>query len=455
MSLFGSSGGSSNAEAPDTIGSASQAPDTIGGGSTEAPSTIGGGSSAPDTIGGDSTEAPDRIGDAPDVIGSPSSSAAEAPDLIGDGSTRIPDSIGDDSTQAPDAIGEPSPSASQAPNTIGESSPSATNAPDSIGSESPAAQAPEVIGGKGEAVTQGISEHSKITMPDGYKAEVSGDTMSVTTPGGKTIDGLHVNKDGSLTAAAQNTLRENGLKISDHVTILHDETTADQTVSSREFVANHRDEMTTIGQREWVKGPQELGLHNHLNQDGSITIEMTGMPAGDLQNAAAEGQLNAYLSTSPGSSAQGFKIPLGPDGKATIGADSPIRALFSEDGHFQAGYEEASITKGTVEGADNIAVLATAVGENKGSFTDAVTSQTPVAEHAYTITESTTDINANSSAFVESVGTAAEFGVPIITMPAPRTQLGQTGRVTPVATPDTPGRITASYATTSGSSASG
>ena len=441
--VFSGSGGGGNGSnpAPDSVSAGNQAPNQVGG--NPAPGVVdGGGNQAPDSVGGNpAPDAVDGSNRAPDAVDGGSN---QAPSEVDGGGNRAPESV-DGSNQAPDSVdsGE-----NQAPGAVdsgnnqapGEVDSGGNQAPSEVDSGADSNPAPGEISGEHsvDTETHEISDSSDINMPSGYEAEVDGSQMTITTPDGKTINGLEINEDGSLTGGAQDKLKANGLKLSDHVNIVQGEPEVSHlTVSPNEFVKNHTNQMTTIGHREWVNGPDEFQLQNRLNSDGSITVDVSGMANSQWSAAAANGHMNIYMSASKGSSGHGFKLEIGPDGKAKIPADSPMRALFNSEGRFIGGYQEAAITGDAVNGAEHIAVLATAVGENKATITDTVTTQRPFATHSYTLSDPGVDINADNTFFSTNVGgSAADIGLtaPLFaaTTAAPRRGIGQPGvSVTP------------------------
>lgn len=430
------SGGGGHNPAPDSVSAGNQAPDSVdgnhapdsvGGGGNQAPNAVDG-NRAPNAVDG-SNRAPSEVGgssnQAPGEVGGGSN---EAPNAV-DGDNRAPNGVGGGENAAPNAVD--GSGSNRAPSEVAGGD---NQAPDSVGDHEAANPAPGEVSGEyadGDTATHEISDRSDITMPNGYKADIDGDQMSITAPDGKVINGLELNDDGSLTGAAQDTLKANGLKISDHVNIVQgNPEVSHPTVSANEFVNNHKGQMETIGHREWVNGPDEFRLLNHLNSDGSITVDISGMENSDWSAAAANGHMNLYMSASTGSSGHGFKLEIGPDGKAQIPADSPMRSLFNAEGRFIGGYQEAAITGDQVGGAENIAVLATAVGENDATITDTITTQHPFATHNYTLSEVGTDINADNALFTRDIGgSAVNIGLtaPLFaaTAAAPRKGIGE------------------------------
>jgi hypothetical protein len=258
---------------------------------------------------------------------------------------------------------------------------------------------PETVG----ANTHQISETAKFNFSEnGYQVNTEGGQVSVTTPSGEVISGLELNKDGALSQSALDSLQAHGLNVSDaKESVVGKPEVTHTKVTSTEFVRNHQKEMEKIHITKWFDNNtsrfdlNELGLQNQVNANGSLTVSIQGMTADgsfhgnsgvNWHEAARGGHMRVYLSASEGSQSHAFEVAIGADGKAVIGADSPARALFDDHGKFIGGFEQVALNGGEAEdGTQNIAVLATAVGEHKGTLTDTHETQTILTGHTYTV----------------------------------------------------------------------
>lgn len=328
-----------------------------------------------------SNETPDHLGtSAPDHVGTP--------DHIG--STSTPDQVG--TSPAPDHVGgQPAPDQIGTPGT-----------PDHIGTQPGIPDHLGTVEGIDWAGSTDISDASKLTMPEGFKAEVDGNTITVTTPEGQKISGIELNKDGSLSAASQELLRSKGLNVIDHQEVVRgkpDIQTAK--VAPSEFVQRHSDEMKKIRVTKWFDNNtsrfdlNELGLQNRMDSNGNIVISIKGMTEGgsfhgrsgvNWMEAAKDGHMKVYLSASEGTQSRAFEVQFSENGKAVIDKDSAARALFNDNGKFIGGYQQAALNGGEGKGgAEKIAVLATVVGKDTPKITDTIQTPTFQTAHHYVV----------------------------------------------------------------------
>lgn len=368
--------------------------------------------SVPDTIGGGGAPT------VPDQIGTPS-----VPAHIGGTAPSVPGSIGG-TPGVPGHIG----GAPTVPDHIG----TGPQVPDHIGNGAPSV--PEHIGGTG-GETSTLSDTSHMTLPEGYSAQVNGSELTITGPHGDTYSNLQLNQDGSLSTSAQETLRLHGFNISDHAEVVQGAPEVSHpTVSATEFVQNHKTGMKLIQRQGWMdqNSPNTpilnaLGLQNHVDSHGNIIIDVRDMTSTgsyhgansvDWHEVARSGHLKVDLSVSRGSQAHVFEVQFRPDGTAMIEKGSPEAALFDSHGNLQGGFEEATVSEGqAANGAENVVVLATVVGENKGSFTDTLTSPTLQTTHDYTVTtpqSSGATVGIQPSAFTQAPSYVAPPIIPLL-----------------------------------------
>ena len=291
----------------------------------------------------------------------------------------------------------------------------------------------------GHGETYSLSETSKVTFPEGFKAEVDGKTITVTTPSGEKITGITLEKDGSLSSESKELLKSHGFNIFDHQEVIQGKPNiSTSTVTPSEFVQNHQDQMKKIRITKWFDNNtsrydlNELGLDNHLRSDGSILVSIKGMTSGgsfhgasgvNWHEAAKDGHMKIYLSASQGTQAQAFEVQIKPDGTAIIDNNSPARALFDNNGKFIGGYEQAALNGGQgADGRENIAVLATEVGKHAPKLTETITTPTYQPTHHYILgvphqqtsstTAATTTFAPPSTTFSTATTTRRQFGGP-------------------------------------------
>jgi len=341
--------------------------------------TDGGGTATatPDHLG---TEMPDHLGTPePDHLGTPS-----GPDHLG---TQTPDHLG--TPTEPDHLGTPTTPVQPG-----------TGTPDHLGTQMPDhLGTPEHIDA---GDSEPISDTSKMNLPEGYKVEQGGNnTVTITGPDGKEYSDLSLNPDGSLSDNALQTLKSHGFSVSDHQEVIQGKPViSHETVSPNQFYENHKDSMTTIHRTKWIDGDTaRTGLHeftmrNHVDANGNVIISLSqdgslhGASGVNWQGAAQQHNLEAYV-TLRGSQLHGLKFEFGPDGTATIPNGSEARALFDANGQMKVdGFVEAALNGGKApDGGENIAVLATAVGNGNGneSIQDTIQAPTLQTAHVYTV----------------------------------------------------------------------
>ena len=360
------------------------------------------GSPSPDHVGGVGT---------PDHLGTPSPTPTHVGTETSGGST--PNHVG---TQTGNGNGAPSHVGTQqgadnggTPNHVGTQT--ETGTPNHVGT-------PE--GSPGGESAQ-ISETSKLNLPQGYNAEVNhgNGTLTITGPDGKEYTDLRLNPDGSLSGSAEATLRADGFNIIDNQDVVTGTPeVTHENVSTDTFYKNHEHDMKLIHHKLWfdenTPAPKfdlnELGLQNSVDEHGNVIISIQGMTAGgsfhgassvDWHEAAKEGHMKIFLSAGKGHQAHAFEVRISPDGKVMITNDMPERALFTADGVFKGtGFEEASLDLGQAsDGGENIATLATVVGNGDTTVTDTIHTPTFETTHTYTITPPASGNPAGSTAF--------------------------------------------------------
>lgn len=283
-----------------------------------------------------------------------------------------------------------------------------------IGGESGAVDATR-IGGEGgpvdatriggEILTDGktldVNENTKVTLPEGYKVAKDGDTVTVNGPDGKTFQ-MQLDKNGFPTEKSVQDLRDSGFQVYDSEGVKEGEPkVTHEKVTRNEFYEKHKHEMTKISIQDWADNNtskydlNELRLDNSLRKDGSVLISadrmfkdgsFSGSEHFNWREAAKDGKLMVYISSSEETQGRAFELKVNTDGHVVVENDHPARALFNKEGEFIGGFQRVAIKGGENEkGATKIVSLATIVGKDAPGFRDVVTTPTLEETHHYTI----------------------------------------------------------------------
>jgi hypothetical protein len=355
----------------------------------DVPSGVGENGEAPTGVG---SEVPTGVGE----DGLPISVGADGRPA-GVGNTGAPTGVGTDATGVPKGVG-----VDDVPSGVGVGP---EGLPTSVGVDASGDVLPGSVGAP-ETVDFGdadpLTDTSKITLPEGFKTEVEGNSVTITTPDGKEITGLTLEKDGQLSEDSLKKLQANGYSIAHNQGMIPGEPKITRTeVTPTEFVKQNSSQMKNIHITEWFRNNtsrydlNELGLQNKMDANGNIIISIKGMTAGgsfngasgvNWEEAAKDGHMKVYLSASEGSQAKAFEVQFKPDGTAVIEQGSDARALFDKDGTFIGGFQQAALNGGKgPDGSENIAVLATVVGEKSPTLTSTTETPTWDTVHHYTV----------------------------------------------------------------------
>lgn len=356
------------------------------------PTGVGGGGDVPAGVGVDGLPTGVGTEDVPKGVG-----VDGRPTGVGSSNTT-PTGVGTDANGAPKGVG-----VNDVPSGVGVGE---NGLPTSVGVDASGDVLPGGVGAPetvdfGEA--EPLTDTSKITLPEGYKAEVEGSTVTITTPDGKEIPGLTLEKDGRFSPDSLKILQNNGYSIAHNEGMVPGEPKLTRTeVAPTEFVKQNSGDMKKIHITKWFDNDtsrydlNELGLQNKMDSSGNIIISIKGMTAGgsfhgasgvNWEEAAKDGHMKVYLSASEGTQAQAFEVQFKPDGTAVIDKDSNARALFDKDGKFIGGFQQAALNGGKgPDGSENIAVLSTVVGEgNPATLTSTTETPTWDTVHHYTV----------------------------------------------------------------------
>ncbi len=208
---------------------------------------------------------------------------------------------------------------------------------------------------------------------------------------------LSFDADGSLTQASIDALRGHGIDASfEQLTVING---TEITESPSEYIDHHPDATQNADRTLWydndtpkpVFDQNELKLwwgapgNDGIDADGNYVFNVEHMTSGgsfhdslsvDAQKLLAEGKLKMQFSLSSETQDHVFQVPIDTNGNAIIDPDSEIGKLFFENsnGHavFLGRYAEVVQSMGTVNGVEQVHVLATHVGHGLDSVKDTI-----------------------------------------------------------------------------------
>lgn len=264
-----------------------------------------------------------------------------------------------------------------------------------------------------EANAEQFNGHqTKVTLPEGYEMHSQGATATVTGPNGFHVSGIGFTKGGNLNAASVDALRSHGIHVEANVEHIQVPQSVETTHGAQDWLNNHKDMAHNINRKEWMENNtsapdydlNEQGLDTpYHDAHGNVIFNVNRMTANgsfegsdavNWHEAAANGQLKIALSLSDGTQSQVVEVPIDTNGNAIIPPGSPLQSLFTPNGeqtsnghsylNFQGKYMEVVQVTGTdAQGADNVNILATGVGQGANSFHDVVNQQATVGVQHY------------------------------------------------------------------------
>lgn len=213
---------------------------------------------------------------------------------------------------------------------------------------------------------------------------------------GRTVrEGLRV-EGGRFDAASQTALAEAGVARVEDTFQTVTETTEAVPMSSAEYLMRNSEQLHNVRRSMWydndtsrVFDRNELGLwwggSNGIDQSGNYVFNISHMTsAGSFHEGAAadaralieQGNVRLLISATPDTQGIVYEIPFDTNGNAIITPDNPAAAFFrSENGQavFTGRYAEVAEMAGTApDGAEQVRILATHVGEGRGEVTGGV-----------------------------------------------------------------------------------
>lgn len=242
-----------------------------------------------------------------------------------------------------------------------------------------------------------------LELPSDYKVVTNADgTMNIEAPhGGQSIDGLTLQKDGSLSQHSLDVLKEHHISVSDTSHVVTHETSTTKNISVAEYNHLHAADTTHVTRDFWYDNntpgtydKNELGLDWGGNGDGvangHIQMNVSHMTEGGSYHGgehtswaqdASDGKLKLAISGSRDTQSQVYFVNVKPDGTIDVPKDSPAAKFFSIDSHghaeFHGAYAEVVDVNGETNGVTHMSPLATVVGDNSvNHLSETVTTKT-------------------------------------------------------------------------------
>jgi len=237
------------------------------------------------------------------------------------------------------------------------------------------------------------SHQDALELPSGYHTvTASNGTLTIEGPKGfAPVEGLTLEKNGSLSSHSLELLKEHNISVSDTGHNVTSETTVKQDMSVKQYNKLHSADTTHVTRdfpydsntetpdnnekRLWWAGEGDKGL----GKDGS-TIQMSVSHMTDKGSfhgnnhiswaeAAHDGKLKLAVSASRDTQSHVYLVDVKSNGAIDIPKDNPASKFFSIDKstgqvEFNGAYAEVVEVRGAVGDVTHIAPLATEVGNN-------------------------------------------------------------------------------------------
>lgn len=252
---------------------------------------------------------------------------------------------------------------------------------------------------------------TKITMPQGFSMEAQDNTATVTGPNGIRVEGLAFTSGGNLTTASLDSLKSHGVLLGEvqGEQINLPPLVTEVNHSPQEWLNNHKDMTTRVNRVGWYANDTEAPVFDQnelrfdkpvLDANGNIVMNINRMTengsyehglSANWKTEAAAGHLSIGLSLSEGTQHEVVQVPIDTNGHAIISPNSPIAALFEKQGSnnemvFTGKYAEVMQQVGVdSNGAQQVRMLATAVGPGKQIFHDTISQPRIATVHHYTL----------------------------------------------------------------------
>lgn len=226
------------------------------------------------------------------------------------------------------------------------------------------------------------SDYHAVTAPNG--------SITIEGPKGFTpVEGLTLEKDGSLSPQSLELLKSHNISVADTGAVVRGETSVTQDMTVKQYNTLHSGDTTHVTrdfhydnntetpnaneQKLWWGGKDGNGV----GENGSIQMSVTHMTAGGSTHdanhvawaqAAHDGKLKLAVSASRDTQSQVYFVDVKADGTIDIPKDNPSSKFFSVDKsgqvQFNGAYAEVVEVRGVTDGVTHIAPLATEVGNN-------------------------------------------------------------------------------------------
>lgn len=245
------------------------------------------------------------------------------------------------------------------------------------------------------------SNGATIEVPSGYTLITNEDgTFTMQAPaGGESINGISVDKNGSLSEASRAVLAEHNVEVADKGVVIETEATSAKSFNVAEYNELNKKDTTHIKRDFWYDNNTTKFDKNELSLDwsggdgvtpnGAFQMNVSGMTEGGSYHnldktswtqTAKEGELKLAISGSRDTQSQVYMIDVQPGGTIDIPRDSPAAQFFSTvNGHaeFNGAYAEVVDIRGETGNTTHVAPLATVVGDGSAKeFTQTVTTTT-------------------------------------------------------------------------------
>lgn len=236
------------------------------------------------------------------------------------------------------------------------------------------------------------SHQGALELPSNYHAVTAPNgTMTIEGPKGfSPIEGITLEKDGSLSPESVQLLKDHNISIADTGAIVQGkEQVVTQNMSiaqyntlhssdtfhvARDFPYDRNTTMPDGNERKlWWAGEGDKGL----GKSGNIQMSVSHMTEGGSYHgnnhvswaqAAHDGKLKLAVSASRDTQSHVYFVDVKPDGGIDIPKDNPASKFFSVDkdgqAQFNGAYAEVVEVRGVTDGVTHIAPLATEVGHN-------------------------------------------------------------------------------------------
>jgi len=235
------------------------------------------------------------------------------------------------------------------------------------------------------------THQNALELPSDYHAvTASNGTITIEGPKGFTsVEGLTLEKDGSLSPQSLELLKSHNISVADTGGPVKGETTVTQDMTPKQYNTLHSSDTKHVTRdfsydnNTSVPNANEQKLlwggnnGNGVGENGSVQMSISHMTAGGSSHdsnqvawsqAAHDGKLKLAVSASRDTQSQVYFVDVKSDGTIDIPKDNPSSKFFSVDKNgqtqFNGAYAEVVEVRSEAGGVTHIAPLATEVGNN-------------------------------------------------------------------------------------------